>query len=372
MTIRIRESVWNDTAAAIDEEAGVIRNVRVLGATSTNGRVYTPRAMREAAKLYEGVEVNIDHRSGGAPSDRGLLEGFGVLRNVAVRENEVRGDLHYLASHPGAGVILERARRMPDKLGLSHDAEGSVVAGDDKDIVESIRAVYSVDLVRRPATNSGLFESEDKDVKKTVATVLESYKRRKEGKRLLSLLEMDEYAVMAEAPMDVESDMTPEDEIHASIKTMVLAVLDDDSLDTPGKLSKIRAILGVEEKVAAAAPTDGGDEDMDAAAADEGTMESASVQRHPDLAPLLESVQRLERRELVRELLEEYGLAMRDLSATQRRLIDKQSDEEGIRELIESWPRHRGNHHPKPRVGSVRESEAVGSYDDLLKQAKTG
>src|SRR5690606_32058205 len=44
----------------VDRAAGVIRGVKILGTTSRNGRTYTDAALEQAAKLYEGLGVNID------------------------------------------------------------------------------------------------------------------------------------------------------------------------------------------------------------------------------------------------------------------------------------------------------------------------
>ncbi len=142
---------------AVDAKAGVIRGVRILGPESKNGRRYSPKAIADAARLYEGVAVNVDHSRD--DSDRRVDDAFGWLRNVAIRENAVFGDLHFLRNHPKAALLVEVAVRNPMRLGLSHHADGTVRMDGDVTIVEEIEAVHSVDLVQTPATNRGLFES---------------------------------------------------------------------------------------------------------------------------------------------------------------------------------------------------------------------
>jgi len=143
---------------AIDTEEGVIRGVRILGPSSKNGRRYSPAAIKSAAGMYEGIAVNVDHSR--EATDRPVADAFGWLRGVAVREGAVYGDLHYLKSHPSAALLVEVAQRNPNRLGLSHHAEGTVRMDGGTTIVETVERVHSVDLVQTPATNAGLFESE--------------------------------------------------------------------------------------------------------------------------------------------------------------------------------------------------------------------
>jgi hypothetical protein len=123
--------------AQIDAEAGVIRGVKILGRVSRNGREYSPQAMQQAARMYEGLAVNLNHAHaaempGATPAEnrtvqRAVEEGFGWLEAVRLEPEGVFGDLHFLKEHPHAGLIIEAARRRPDRFGLSHHALGRVV-----------------------------------------------------------------------------------------------------------------------------------------------------------------------------------------------------------------------------------------------------
>lgn len=148
--------------AKVDRVNHVIRRVKIIGRHSQRGREYTDAAIAEACPMYEGVEVNIEH-----PRDerdqlktRPLIEGWGRLRNVKhVPGDGAYGDLHYLANHPHTPLILERVERgFP--IGLSQNARGRWRVEGNRTIVESIPQVISVDLVRRGATTSTLFESQ--------------------------------------------------------------------------------------------------------------------------------------------------------------------------------------------------------------------
>jgi hypothetical protein len=139
----------------VDREAGIIRDVLILGSRSANGRTYTADAMSAAARLYEGVSVYIDHQPEGRRSYRDKI---GWLTAVSFREGALRGDLHINPSHPAAAQLLWDAEHHPAAVGLSHDAEGRVVTRDGQTIVEAIESVRSVDLVAEPATTQSLFE----------------------------------------------------------------------------------------------------------------------------------------------------------------------------------------------------------------------
>ena len=82
----------------------------------------------------------------------------GHPKDVAAREDGLYGDLHYLRSHPLAEMTAEAAERLPEALGLSHNAEGRVAQSGGTAVVEEIVRVRSVDLVADPATTRSLFE----------------------------------------------------------------------------------------------------------------------------------------------------------------------------------------------------------------------
>lgn len=148
-----------DLADRIDEQAGVIRRVKVLGRKSDNGREYTREAVRDAVQRYEGRSVYVDHRID-PNSPRSSRDKFGWFEAVKPDENdELWGDFHYLKSHPMAAPTIEAARRRPQLFGFSHDAVGRAKPGSNDTIIESIDEVNSVDLVGEPATTHGFFES---------------------------------------------------------------------------------------------------------------------------------------------------------------------------------------------------------------------
>lgn len=143
----------------VDRNRGIIRGVKILGLISENGRQYMPDAVRKAAKLYEGIRVNIDHPN--KPDDvRSAESRFGKLVRVRFIEGDgLYGDLEFLRSHPMAERICEAAERMPDAFGLSHNAQGE--GDENKDgifVVSKIVEVRHVDVVADPATTKSLSE----------------------------------------------------------------------------------------------------------------------------------------------------------------------------------------------------------------------
>lgn len=210
----LRESIQLDAGCTVDESAGVVRNVRVLGAKSPNchgvpgvtaGTEYTRTAMESACKLYEENTVYADHPDRSAPhAERKITETLGVLRGNRVAEGkdgpEVRADLHFYTSHPTAPQLIEDVNRKLGRFGLSHNAvTGKASVREGRYIVESLSEVRSIDLVNRAATNRNLWESREVQANTTLRQVLEARKD-KLGPVGRALLE-DHCAPMMDAPV---------------------------------------------------------------------------------------------------------------------------------------------------------------------------
>jgi hypothetical protein len=183
---QIREDTYSG-AVDVDREAGVIRGVKILGEQSKNGRRYSRAALEQAAGLYENIAVNPDHRE-----DHGVFDAIGWIESPTIKPDGVYGDLHVEKAGPLANRIFERAERNPRAFGLSQDAEGVTKQQDGVEVVEEITDVRSVDLVARPASTKGLFESKDppnkreKPMKLKIREVLAKYPKHKAGVRPVS------------------------------------------------------------------------------------------------------------------------------------------------------------------------------------------
>jgi hypothetical protein len=143
----------------VDRERSVIQGVKILGLASRNGRTYLPEALAQAAGLYEGAKVNVNHPRGGPLSPREYQERIGVLRGAAARPDGLFADLHFNPKHALAEQLLWDAEHAPENVGLSHHVEARTARRGDETVVEAILKVQSVDLVADPATTRGLFES---------------------------------------------------------------------------------------------------------------------------------------------------------------------------------------------------------------------
>ena len=291
-SVKLQETInQGGVNVTVDWEAGIIRGVKVLGESSKNGRRY-PKATREkAAGLYEGCQVYIDH---GQSNGRSVRDLFGELQNVQEKGDGLYGDLPFLKSHQMAKQICEAAQRFAARLGLSHDAEGSMIKENGGNVVEAITAVNSVDFVSKPASVKGLFESESEDTmeKKTVRQVFEEHAPAKENATSL-LKEMD--AAIADTPVEVPVDAIQDAaaQLKQAVQTAVQAAMSDDSIDVVGLLKKGQKLLA--DMLAAllpvatddAADADDAGEGGDTDAGEGATMESL-LQGFTDKLTLLE------------------------------------------------------------------------------------
>jgi hypothetical protein len=271
----------------IDPEAGIIYGVKVLGLVSKNGRRYQEDAVRKAAPLYEGAVVNIDHENQQAEfyKDRPIADRWGVLRDVVFKEGALYADLHYIKAHPMTPQLIEAAERFADTFGLSHDASGDERMIDGERQVVEIYRVNSVDVVSRPATNAGLFESvsasqtqatsnQQNNKVKNMGTL--SYSESIEsGKKLNELLEAGPMYPQKEIPKFDESYGENSGQVGAAFRAAMIRVLDDASMESAAKLQKLKAIMAAKDKAMQAMSDAGiGDEGAEGALAGDAEMPS--------------------------------------------------------------------------------------------------
>lgn len=348
--VDLLEEVFTEGLAGnIDEENGILKNVKILGAVSKNGRTYSDAAQDDVVRLAEGIEVNVNHPPrNNADVERLQIEGWGVLKESRRASDGPRGDLHYLKSHPETPMILERVRRgFP--IGLSINAKGKTVSSNGKTIVESVARMNSVDLVRRPGATKNLFESESPIVSTTVKAVLTSHKAA--FPKLHALIEeIAADAVMADAPMEAPAEeASPDEQIKAAFRAAVVAAFDDDKLDATATLSKIKEILKSYDKLSGkgADKPEGGDKPKE----DSPMAESIAAAIDSKLTPLVEQVGQLTHELAIRKVLENRGLTFQAIGPERKKLLESQEDESSMNTLIESWPPYlRGASRPVAKV----------------------
>lgn len=372
-TCKLTETVLTEslTKESVDRENGVIRGVKVLGRISRNGREYSDNAMNDGARIYEGLRVNVDHPDRKNPSmERRFVEGFGELRNVVKRDDGVYGDLHFKRSHPQAELVCESAERFPKSFGLSHNAEGSLVRRSGKMVVESLTSAESVDIVGKPATNEGLFESVDPTkekpmkVKTTVRKLIESavlkLKRYKHAPARLLEMEGGDSALMA-APVDVMApdegvEPDPDEQIEEAFKSMVVAVLDDTTLDADGKIARITEILTAQDSLMSGKPAD---KPAETKPGDAAVAESAVLKQiQAGLTSLLESQKVTQAKQAEQDAKLSLIESKREVTSDHVKQLVEASNDDHRKALIESWPQIEAKPGMvKPKSGSIMESE---------------
>lgn len=314
-------------ADKVDEEAGIIYDLVMWGPTSERGRDYPESTMRNALPLLEGLQCIVDHvvKPGEEPSVHNVL---GIWRAPRVVDGKTRGNLHYFKAHPISDRLVEAAKR-PDlhsALGFSLNARGNSRREGNRDVVESITSVRSVDLVYRGATTASLFESAggNTTVTTTVRKLIESLKSR-HPKQSACLLEMAEAGLMSpDASMEAPAGAGADDHSASFIKGIQEAigkVLMGD-MDWDAKIEQINAYLKTMKKHMGKAETK---EEKPAETAEEGPAKESAEWK----AKLAKSELQLK----ARDLCEDAGVKPDPIL---RKALSACSTETEVKELIES------------------------------------
>ena len=156
-------AVIENKPGVVDRNKCIVYGVKVLGFSSMNGRIYDPKAIRDAVPLYENAPVNKDHKTE-APlfSDR-----LGWLQNVRFTSEGLYADFRYNPHADGIDSFLWFAENNGlGDVGFSHLVSGkSIPDQDGTERVVRIDRVRSVDLVANPATTTTIFESKETEMK---------------------------------------------------------------------------------------------------------------------------------------------------------------------------------------------------------------
>lgn len=206
----------------------VVKDCKVLGLTSKNGRRYLAEAVGKAIPLYEGVGVYFDHEPTSEKAQaRSFISMFGCLENMRQAEDgSARGDFRYNPKHVYAETFKGWLESNPKRIGFSHNAVGKVQEDADGTlVVEEIVSVESVDLVSRPATTEGLFEE---------------FTPNKRQKKATRIKEMDE--PLLPDPVDSPAE---EGDHEEHLANAVRAIFADSSMSSEDKLKKIKALFKV-------------------------------------------------------------------------------------------------------------------------------
>ncbi len=183
---KLLETVYLESASGVDAESGVLRGVKLLGMESRNKRRYKREGMQKAVSLYEGLKIYVDHPSrDDAGGERKMKDWAGVITKARFESDGIYGDVKLRKESEHFRGIIEAATEFPKAVGFSHVADGESDYEGDTEIVESIKKVFSVDLVTDPATTGGFFESKRPT---TVKTAVESLPESPVRKRLVEMM----------------------------------------------------------------------------------------------------------------------------------------------------------------------------------------
>ena len=191
-----------------------MRDVKVLGLVSKNGRRYLAEAARRALPLYDNSPVYLDHPPADKAGEcRPFAEAFGRITSPHMSASGIRGSLQVQPRTPlRQDVFAWWAKNDPARVGLSHNAVGEGTEEDGILTVDNILEVHSVDLVTSPATTRGLSEG--------------------------TTVEPED---MLEDPMVAPEGGEPGYAEH--LGNMVVAILSDPSMDAATKKKKVLQAL---------------------------------------------------------------------------------------------------------------------------------
>lgn len=151
-----------------------------------------------------------------------------------------------------------------------------------------------------------------------------------------------------------DEDSDPVEGIKSAFKAAMMKVLDDDSLDTPSKLAKLKMMLAVSDKASEA--MGGGSPDM--SGSDTGMdseMDSGMEESYKQkIASLDEKLQRLS----CKELLVESGV---DVSDVRLKALMALQESDRV-DLVKTWKGATGAKQRPVRTGSVMTESSAVAY----------
>ncbi|HQY88960.1 MAG TPA: hypothetical protein PK402_09890, partial [Tepidisphaeraceae bacterium] len=164
---KLRTAVPSFGSVEVDEDKGTIRNAAVMTIGPAQGHGFeidrtSLQQLVDSANAIGG-EVKMRYRHPTNPNEEDLGTDVGVLKNLRIVGDQVRGDIQlhsYAKSLPGIGnvwdYLIGKAKQAPSSFGLSaviaYDIE-TVLEGKSARLFARISGVDAVDFVGRPAAN---------------------------------------------------------------------------------------------------------------------------------------------------------------------------------------------------------------------------
>jgi hypothetical protein len=306
--VRLKECCAGGMASPAKPGSSVIKDCKILGLKSRNGRSYLPEAVVRAAPLYEGKPVFIDHAAKGQET-RPFLERFGTFRNVKGRPDGIYGDLHFNPKHLYAATFLGWLESDPSGVGFSHSATGSVREQNGELVVTEITEVESVDLVAVPATTQGIYESHMNDDM---------------DEPMLDMPPEEEEAPIEEAPVLDDEPAGGGHEEH--LAAAVTSIFKDPALSGEEKKKKILALLKILDDEGTDSPSPAPTEEAPFEESDDEEGEEEEEEEYEEALTLKKKVKELQAKLSAYELKEAAKRAEKEC----RELCAKQHLPEGL------------------------------------------
>lgn len=162
----------------------------------------------------------------------------------------------------------------------------------------------------------------------------------------------DEEDDMEEGYGEDDEDSDPSEGIKIAFKKAMMKVLDDDSLDTVGKLQKLKMILAVSDKAMEAMGNGQADSGMDSEGMDMGQMEESYRKKISGLQDELD-------RTKCRSMLIESGVEITDVRVKALKALQESERQD----LVKTWKSGNVSNGKRPaRTGSVMQESAPVTY----------
>lgn len=334
------DTVLMEGPVVVDREAGIIKDVKLLGLKSRNGRRYLESALSGGVSKYEGAKVNVNHPKGSPGSPRDYQDRLGVIRNVQYREGDgLYGDLHFNPKHGISEQLAWDAEHAPQNVGMSHNVHAKTKQDKGEMAVEAINRVTSVDLVADPATTDGLFEHEGSTLSEVIAAGKDS------GSPLLPVLEAFVTAnqQMGQSPVAMPQAMQQDgpqvnNQLLAGLKSAMNALIDDSSLSVDEVLNIIRKAVGTADPEEDP-PVEDEDEDMfEDPEKKKKFEENVNAAVDAKLTPLTEQLSAITKDRDARAILESFNSSPTTVGPERFKELLESADEAAMKALVESWP----------------------------------
>jgi hypothetical protein len=346
---RITETVFMERAPVVDREHGTISGVKLCGWDSKNNRHYLPKARESAVRKYVGVKNYVNHDPDGGV-ERGMEEWASVVTEAHQESDGIYGALQMRTKSPHYEPLMEAAEKFPKQFGMSHVAEGESHFEGEKELVEDISEVLSIDFVPSPATTKGLFESRRKKTKPTVKQAVESLPDGAVRKRIIEMIDSG----YIDGDLSMEKDEQPADpltQMSGLVKELITML---------GETLKALAMKKDTPPPAPVVPVEDPDKEDEFEPDEEPEMDPDQKKKKDAEVAAFESVKRENAELKAKNLLLESG---RDATASRIKALAS-ADEADRAELLESWPQLEEGERPA-RSPALIDSQATASPERI-------